>query len=94
MDLVIPTPRKAPRWRRDKLGHFVDDVGYDGFAHYLEVYRAAMAELPPFDAQFDVPTAFGTVRVYRFGPEPARRWCSCRAAMRPPRCGGSICRHC
>jgi pimeloyl-ACP methyl ester carboxylesterase len=71
MDLVIPTPRKAPRWARDKLGHFVDDVGYDGFAHYLEVYRAAMAELPPFDAQFDVPTAFGTVRVYRFGPEDA-----------------------
>ena len=46
-DLVVPAVRKAPRFSRAKLGHFVDDVGYDGFAHFLAAYRAGMAELPP-----------------------------------------------
>jgi pimeloyl-ACP methyl ester carboxylesterase len=66
-DLVIPAVRKAPRFSRAKLGHFVDDVGYDGFAHFLAAYRAGMAELPPVDELFDVATTFGTVRAYRFG---------------------------
>jgi pimeloyl-ACP methyl ester carboxylesterase len=65
-DLAIPTPRKAPRFSRAKLGHFVDDVGYDGFTHFLEVYRAGMAELPPVSELFDVATSFGSVRAYRF----------------------------
>ena len=65
-DLVIPAVRKAPRFSRAKLGHFVDDVGYDGFAHFLAAYRAGMAELPPVDELFDVATTFGTVRAYRF----------------------------
>ncbi|SEH92553.1 Pimeloyl-ACP methyl ester carboxylesterase [Mycolicibacterium rutilum] len=38
-------------------------------AHFLRVYRAALAELPAISETQDVPTSFGTVRVYRFtGP--------------------------
>lgn len=66
MDLAVPEPRKAPRSSRSPIGHFVDDVGYDGFTHYLAAYRAAMSELPSPSAVFDVPTGFGSVRVYRF----------------------------
>jgi pimeloyl-ACP methyl ester carboxylesterase len=62
-DLVIPAVRKAPRFSRTKLGHFVGD---DGFAHLLAAYRAGMAELPPVCELFDVATTFGTVRAYRF----------------------------
>jgi pimeloyl-ACP methyl ester carboxylesterase len=66
VELVVPDVRVAPRSARSKVGHFVGDVGYDGLAHYLQAYRAAMAALPPFDAQTDVATSFGAVRVYRF----------------------------
>lgn len=45
------------------VGHYRSDAA---FAHFRAVYRDGMAALPPFDAQFDVPTSFGTVRVYRF----------------------------
>ena len=62
-DLVIPAVRKAPRFSRTKLGHFVGD---DGFDHFLAAYRAGMAELPPVGELFDVATTFGTVRAYRF----------------------------
>jgi pimeloyl-ACP methyl ester carboxylesterase len=62
-DLVIPAVRKAPRFSRTKLGHFVGD---DGFAHFLAAYRAGMAEMPPVGELFDVATTFGTVRAYRF----------------------------
>ncbi|KUH84799.1 alpha/beta hydrolase [Mycobacterium sp. IS-1556] len=41
-------------------------------AHFLDVYRAAMAELPTVSESQDVSTSFGAVRVYRFG-EPAER---------------------
>ena len=69
MDLVVPDVRKAPRNVRSKVGHFVDDVGYNGFGHFLRIYRDAMAELPAFADQTDVTTSFGSVRVYRFdGP--------------------------
>ena len=69
MELAIPQPRIAPRSSRAKVGHFVGDVGYDGFAHFLAAYRTGMAGLPPFSALLDVPTSFGTVRAYRFdGP--------------------------
>ncbi|MDT5191075.1 MAG: hypothetical protein QOI28_3326 [Mycobacterium sp.] len=69
MDLVVPTPQVAPRSGRGRLGHFVGDVDYDGFAHYLQAYQTGMAGLPPFSALADVPTSFGTVRAYRFdGP--------------------------
>lgn len=41
-------------------------------AHYLETYRAAMAQLPQCDETFDVSTSFGTVHAYRFdGPSAA-----------------------
>lgn len=47
----------------ERVGHF---AGPDAVTRYLAAYRAA---LPAFDAQFDVPTSLGTVRVYRFdGP--------------------------
>ena len=59
-------PRSAPRGSRSNLGHFVDGVGHRGLAHYLPHYRAAMAEMPDFAGYFDVPTAFGTVRAYRY----------------------------
>ena len=50
----------------DGLGHFRSDAAR---AHFLAAYRAGMAGLPPMAASFDVPTAFGTVRAYRFdGP--------------------------
>ncbi|BBY17443.1 alpha/beta fold hydrolase [Mycolicibacterium litorale] len=45
------------------VGHYRSAEAYE---HFLAVYRDGMATLPPFDAQFDVPTAFGTVRAYRF----------------------------
>ena len=51
---------------RSNVGHFVDDVGYNGFGHFMRAYRAGMAQLPPFDDQTDVATTFGSVRVYRF----------------------------
>ena len=66
MNLDVPHVRTAPRSVRSKVGHFVSDVGYDGFADFLDAYRAGMAQLPPFDAQTDVVTTFGSVRIYRF----------------------------
>ncbi|HEY9266688.1 MAG TPA: alpha/beta fold hydrolase, partial [Mycobacterium sp.] len=37
----------------------------------MDTYEDAMAQLPPFGAQVDVPTTFGRVRAYRFdGPSP------------------------
>ncbi|MGH3639833.1 MAG: alpha/beta fold hydrolase, partial [Mycobacterium sp.] len=48
------------------VGHFRSDAAQ---ARFLEVYRTGMAALPDVAASFDVPTAFGTVRAYRFdGP--------------------------
>ncbi|OBB36055.1 alpha/beta fold hydrolase [Mycobacterium sp. 852002-51961_SCH5331710] len=41
-------------------------------AHFLGVYRAAMAELPPVAESRDVATSFGSVRVHRFGGPPDR----------------------
>jgi len=53
---------------RQRIGHF---VSRDAFTRYLNAYRAAA---PAFDAQLDVPTSLGTVRVYRHdgpaGPTP------------------------
>ncbi|CAJ1508043.1 alpha/beta fold hydrolase [[Mycobacterium] burgundiense] len=51
------------------------DVGYfrsaAAFAEYLRAYRSGMARLPPYTSS-DIPTTFGTVRVYRFdGPAGA-----------------------
>lgn len=48
---------------RRGIGHFAD--GRRG--HYLDVYDAGMAQLPPAADRTDVGTGFGTVRVYRFG---------------------------
>jgi len=54
--------------RRD-VGHFRSDRAQH---HFLSVYRAAIAELPPVAESLDVPTSFGTVRAYRFpGPSDA-----------------------
>jgi len=51
---------------RNKVGHF---KGARARAHFLSVYDAAMAQLPPAGESIDVPTSFGSVRAYRFdGP--------------------------
>ena len=47
-----------------KVGHFRSDAAR---AHFLATYQDCLAELPPYDQTFDIPTGFGTVRVYRFG---------------------------
>lgn len=39
-------------------------------SHFLDVYRAAMTELPAVSETRDVPTSFGTVRAYRFAGSP------------------------
>ena len=50
---------------RQHVGHFKSERAR---AHFLSVYHAAMAELPPSEST-DVSTSFGTVRAYRFdGP--------------------------
>lgn len=52
--------------RRGPIGHFRGDAAR---ARFVEVYQRALGELPPYDESMDVPTTFGTVRVYRFdGP--------------------------
>jgi pimeloyl-ACP methyl ester carboxylesterase len=65
MDLAVPSVNIAGRFSRGKVGAFVSRPAFD---HFLAAYRDGMSRLPPFQF-FDVPTAFGTVRVYRFdGP--------------------------
>ncbi|MFI8976589.1 alpha/beta fold hydrolase [Nocardia asteroides] len=49
----------------DKVGYYPDRASFDRFA---AAYHAAMADLPSPDALAAVPTAFGPVRAYRFGP--------------------------
>ena len=49
-----------------KVGHFRSERARD---HFLSIYWAGMAGLPPYSESLDVPTSFGTVRAYRFdGP--------------------------
>ncbi|WP_267308538.1 alpha/beta fold hydrolase [Mycobacterium barrassiae] len=49
------------------VGHFRSEAAR---AHFVATYDACLAELPPYDESFDIPTDFGTVRVYRFpGPD-------------------------
>lgn len=51
------------------VGHFRGDAAR---AHFLEAYDAGMAALPTVAATVDVPTSFGSVRVYRIdGPSDA-----------------------
>lgn len=50
-----------------KLGGFVSDKAH---AEYCAVYDRGMAALPEPAERWDVPTAFGTARVYRFGADP------------------------
>jgi pimeloyl-ACP methyl ester carboxylesterase len=64
--VAVPQVNIASRYSRGGLGAFVSEAA---FTHYLHAYRAGMKLLPPFET-FDIPTAFGTVRTYRFaGPE-------------------------
>jgi len=63
VDLVVPDVRIAPA---EKVGHFRSAAAFE---HFLSAYRAGMAGLPPVSELVDVPTSFGSVRVYRFdGP--------------------------
>ncbi|KUI20711.1 carboxylesterase [Mycobacterium lehmannii] len=50
-----------------RVGNFKGDRAR---RHFLEVYRAAMAELPEVAESHDVATSFGSVRVYRFAGPP------------------------
>ncbi|MGZ8777963.1 MAG: alpha/beta fold hydrolase, partial [Mycobacterium sp.] len=50
-------------------GHFRSDAAR---AHFLATYLDCLADLPPYDQTFDIPTDFGTVRVYRFGGPDGR----------------------
>lgn len=50
--------------QRRQVGHFRDGAAR---ARFGAAYQASLRELPPYDESFDVRTAFGTVRVYRFG---------------------------
>jgi pimeloyl-ACP methyl ester carboxylesterase len=64
VDLAIPDVRIAPV--AQKVGHFRSAAAFE---HFFATYRDGMAGLPPFSELVDVPTSFGTVRVYRFdGP--------------------------
>ncbi|MGI5160393.1 alpha/beta fold hydrolase [Microbispora sp. CA-102843] len=65
-DLV--RPNIGAEFRRRRLGHFRDAPAY---ARYRRIYDGAMADLPAPDGFQDVPTGFGTVRVYRFGADGA-----------------------
>ena len=47
------------------VGHFRTEAG-------RQAYRAAMPQLPAPTRTWDVPTDFGTVRVYRFSPAGAQ----------------------
>ncbi|GAA1004510.1 hypothetical protein Aple_071720 [Acrocarpospora pleiomorpha] len=58
-------PNIGAAFRAGKLGHFRDAAAY---ARYRKIYDRAMAALPAPSATLDVPTGFGSVRVYRFGP--------------------------
>ncbi len=49
-----------------RVGHFRSERAH---SHFLAVYRAAMADLPPVDESTDVPTSFGTVRAYRYSAD-------------------------
>lgn len=62
MDLAVPNVNIAARFARGRLGAY---VSREAFEHFLDAYRAGMAELPPFEL-FDIATSFGTVRAYRF----------------------------
>ncbi|MFD6951429.1 alpha/beta hydrolase [Nocardiopsis sp. TSRI0078] len=53
--VALRTPSPAGHWRSAE--------GYDAF---MEAYEAAMAELPRPDAEVDVRTDYGVVRMYRF----------------------------
>lgn len=52
------------------VGRFRSEVAR---AHYLGVYRECLAALPSYAESFDVPTAFGEVRVYRFDGQSGGR---------------------
>ncbi len=51
-------------------GRVGDFKGDQARRHFLEVYRAAMAELPEVAESQDVATSFGSVRMYRFAGPP------------------------
>lgn len=63
--MLHAAPNVGPAFRHRRLGHFRDRAAYE---HYLRAYDRALARLPPAAQTRDVPTSFGTVRAYRFGP--------------------------
>jgi pimeloyl-ACP methyl ester carboxylesterase len=59
----VPVPAAHPRSGDGRVGSFKSERAR---AHFLSVYRAAMAELVQASESHAVPTSFGTVRAYRF----------------------------
>jgi len=59
-----PEQNVGEQWKNSRVGYFRDPAGH---AQFLEAYRAGMQRLPEPEQTWDVPTTFGSVRVYRFG---------------------------
>ncbi|AMO05009.1 alpha/beta fold hydrolase [Mycolicibacterium neoaurum] len=62
-------PSRSPSSSAVGVGHWRSDAAR---AHFAAVYATALARLPAVDRIWDVDTAFGTVRVYRFAGGPGR----------------------
>lgn len=73
--VMIPVFLIAGIWIYLRLTYEDSPVGYwktpEAQAGYEEAYGAAMAALPEPGEVYDVPTDFGTVRVYRWSPPQA-----------------------
>lgn len=64
--MLEAAPNVGPRFRHRRLGHFRNAAAFE---HYQRAYERALGQLPPPAQALDVPTTFGTVRAYRFGPD-------------------------
>ena len=62
-------PSRSPSSNAVGVGHWRSDAAR---AHFVAAYDTALARLPAVDRMWDVDTAFGTVRVYRFEGGPGR----------------------
>ncbi|MEV6767309.1 alpha/beta hydrolase [Nocardia sp. NPDC051030] len=61
-----PEQHVGDTWKGKRIGYFRDAAGWK---RYRSAYQEGFDLLPPPRESVDVPTRFGTVRAYRFGPE-------------------------
>lgn len=54
--------------KQENIGHFRSQLAKERFE---QAYREAMEELPIPTDTYDVPTRFGTARIYKFGDNPS-----------------------